>query len=200
MAELNTGDGGGKKGSKKVRSKKLNSKVDLTAMVDLAFLLITFFMLTTSLSKPQSMDLGLPDKDQDPLKNKDVKVDENRTMTVLLGDNNKMKVYMGLLATPKVAPKDITYGKEGIRKELLKRKQEVLTYTGNKDKGIIVIIKPTKKSTYKNLVDILDEMAIVDVPTYAIVNDFSPEESTLIGVPNAGTPDTKAPATTPATP
>ena len=72
MAELNTGDGGGKGG--KVRSKKSNSKVDLTAMVDLAFLLITFFMLTTSLSKPQSMDLGLPDKDEDPSKNKDMKI------------------------------------------------------------------------------------------------------------------------------
>ena len=187
MAELNTGDGGGgKKGAKKVRSKKLNSKVDLTAMVDLAFLLITFFMLTTSLSKPQSMDLGLPDKDDDPSKNKDIKVDENRTMTLLLGDNNKMKMYMGLLATPKVAPKDIAYGKEGIRQEILKRKKEVLAYTGNKDKGMIVIIKPTKKSTYRNLVDILDEMAIADVPTYAIVNDFTPEESKLIGVENAG--------------
>lgn len=187
MAELNTGDGGGgKKGAKKVRSKKLNSKVDLTAMVDLAFLLITFFMLTTSLSKPQSMDLGLPDKDDDPSKNKDIKVDENRTMTLLLGDNNKMKMYMGLLATPKVAPKDIAYGKEGIRQEILIRKKEVLAYTGNKDKGMIVIIKPTKKSTYRNLVDILDEMAITDVPTYAIVNDFTPEESKLIGVENAG--------------
>ena len=61
MAELNTGGGGGKGG--KVRSKKSNPGVDLTAMVDLAFLLITFFMLTTSLSKPQSMDLGMPDKD-----------------------------------------------------------------------------------------------------------------------------------------
>jgi biopolymer transport protein ExbD len=178
MAELNTGgDGGGKGG--KVRSKKSNSKVDLTAMVDLAFLLITFFMLTTSLSKPQSMDLGLPDKD--PLdKTPPVKVDENRTLTVLLGEHDQMKFYMGLFATPIAGPKDITYGKEGIRKELLARKKTVLEYTGNKDKGLIVIIKPSKKSTYKNLVDILDEMAIVDVPSYAIVNDFTPEETKLL--------------------
>lgn len=190
MAELNTGDGGGgKKGAKKVRSKKLNSKVDLTAMVDLAFLLITFFMLTTSLSKPQSMDLGLPDKDENPEKNKDVKVDENRTMTLLLGDNNKLKYYIGMIDNPIVKPTDIAYGKEGIRKEILKRKKTVVEYTGNKDKGLIVIIKPSKKSNYKNLVDVLDEMAIADVPTYAIV-DISPEETKLIdgAAPESTTP------------
>jgi biopolymer transport protein ExbD len=198
MAELNTGDsGGGKKGSKKVRSKKQNSKVDLTAMVDLAFLLITFFMLTTSLSKPQSMDLGLPDKEDDPTKNKDVKVDENRTMTILLGANNQIKMYMGLLATPKIAPKNEVYGKGGLRQDLLKQKKAVIEYTGNKDKGLIVIIKPSKKSSYRNLVDILDEMAIVDVPTYAIVNDYSPEESKLIGIDDAGS-DKVAPAAAPA--
>lgn len=182
MAELNTGDGGGGKGGK-VRSKKQNSKVDLTAMVDLAFLLITFFMLTTTLSKPQSMNLGLPDKDPDKDKNIDVKVDENRTMTILLGDNNKLVRYVGLLATPVSggAPKDFVYGKEGIRKELISRKAAVLQYTGSKDKGMIVIIKPSKKSNYRNLVDILDEMAIVGVPTYAIVNDFTPEETKLLG-------------------
>ena len=181
MAELNTGDGGGGKGGK-VRSKKQNSKVDLTAMVDLAFLLITFFMLTTTLSKPQSMSLGLPDKEDDPNKKKDVKVDENRTMTILLGDNDKLVRYVGLLATPVAggAPKEFSYGKEGIRKELLSRKKLVLEYTGNKDKGMIVIIKPSKKSNYRNLVDILDEMAIVDVPTYAIVNDYTPEEKKLL--------------------
>jgi biopolymer transport protein ExbD len=182
MAELNTGDGGGSKGGK-VRSKKQNSKVDLTAMVDLAFLLITFFMLTTTLSKPQSMSLGLPDKDPDKDKNLDVKVDENRTMTILLGDNNKLVRYVGLLATPVSggAPKDFAYGKDGIRKELISRKEAVLQYTGNKDKGMIVIIKPSKKSNYRNLVDILDEMAIVNVPTYAIVNEFTPEETKLLG-------------------
>jgi biopolymer transport protein ExbD len=178
MAELNTDDGGGKKGGK-VRAKKANAKVDLTAMVDLAFLLITFFMLTTTLSKPQSMSLGLPDKDPD-VKSADIKVDENRTMTVMLGDNNKMVYYMGLLATPIAGPKEITFGKNGLRDELLKRKKSVLAYTGNKDKGMIVIIKPSKKSNYKNVIDILDEMAISDVPTYTIVNDFSPEELKLL--------------------
>jgi biopolymer transport protein ExbD len=183
MAELNTGDGGGGK-DKKVRSKKQNSKVDLTAMVDLAFLLITFFMLTTTLSKPQSMNLGLPDKQDDPSE-KPIKVDENRTMTILLGKDDKLVRYVGLLATPVAGgtPKDFTYGKEGIRKELIDRKAAVLAYSTAKGKpknGMIVIIKPSKKCNYRNLVDILDEMAIVDVPTYAIVNEFSPEETKLL--------------------
>ncbi len=177
MAQLDTGGGESKKGGK-VRSKKQNSTVDLTAMVDLAFLLITFFMLTTSLSKPQSMDLGLPDKDEDTSKNKDIKVDENRTMTMLLGDNNKLMYYMGIMNTP-MAPKEIAYGKNGIRAELLRQKEAVVRYTGSSEKGLIVIIKPSKNSHYKNLVDALDEMAIVDVPTYAIV-DITPQEAEII--------------------
>jgi biopolymer transport protein ExbD len=188
MAELNTGDGGGKKGSGKVRSKKSNAKVDLTAMVDLAFLLITFFMLTTSLSKPQSMDLGLPDKEKDPLKKDiDIKVDQRRTMTVIMGDNDKIKWYHGLLNDPEPngKPTDAQYGKNGLRKEILKRVISVGEYCKTRPNykegdGLIVIIKPTKKSTYRNLVDVLDEMAICKVPTYAIVNDITPEEKALI--------------------
>lgn len=193
MAELNTGDGGGKKGSKKVRSKKQNSKVDLTAMVDLAFLLITFFMLTTTLSKPQSMSLGLPDKEDKPEDKIEQKVDENRTLTILMGANNEVKIFRGFLATPKLAPKTVAYGKDGLRADLLEQKKAVLAYStakGKPDQGMIVIIKPTKKSSYRNLVDVLDEMAITDIPTYAIVNDFSPEETKLIGggAPDAATP------------
>ena len=186
MAELNTDGGGGKKGSGKVRSKKQNSKVDLTAMVDLAFLLITFFMLTTTLSKPQSMDLTLPDKEKDPLNDKDIKVDENKTLTLLLGENGKLISYMGMITSPLKAPKDYSYGKDGIRKELIARMEAVKQYStakGEPGKGMIVIIKPSKKSTYRNLVDILDEMAIVGVNktgSYAIVNDFSPEEVKLL--------------------
>lgn len=180
MAELNTGDGGGKKGGGKVRSKKGNSRVDLTAMVDLAFLLITFFMLTTSLNKPQSMDLGMPDKPKpdDPIET--MKVPDDRSLTILLGENDKVKWYLGQFATPLDGPETVTYGKEGIRKELLSREQILLEKFGDpKKSGLIVIIKPSKKSTYRNLVDILDEMAICKVPTYAIV-DITKEEDALL--------------------
>lgn len=187
MAELNTGDGGGGKGGK-VRSKKQNSKVDLTAMVDLAFLLITFFMLTTSLSKPKAMDLGLPDKNTENEPEDIVKTDQRRTVTVILGDNDQIKWFHGLLEAPEAngKPQNIGYGKEGIRTVLLPRVKSIPEVTGDKDKGMIVIIKPTKKSTYKNLVDILDEMAICKVPTYAIVNDFSDEEKKLAEELNKG--------------
>lgn len=181
MAELNTGDGGGK-GDKKVRSKKSNSKVDLTAMVDLAFLLITFFMLTTSLSKPQSMDVGMPEKDP---KNPPppILVDERRTMTILMGDNDELQFYMGIFGKYIQEPKTVSYGKVGIRKDLLQKvvsvPQEVGPDSEGKERGLIVVIKPSKKSTYKNLVDILDEMAISGVKTYAIV-DITPEELALL--------------------
>jgi biopolymer transport protein ExbD len=182
MAELNTGDGGGKK-SGKVRSKKANSKVDLTAMVDLAFLLITFFMLTTSLNKPQSMDLGMPDKPKKDEIKEDILVDERRTMTIILGENNKVMNYMGLIESPIEAPKVVAYGREGIRKDLLKRVVSVPAVVGpdsaGKPRGLIVIIKPGKKSTYKNLVDILDEMAICKIQTYAIVG-ITPAEVALL--------------------
>ncbi|WP_306353982.1 ExbD/TolR family protein [Flavobacterium sp. '19STA2R22 D10 B1'] len=178
MAQLDTGGGDKGKGGK-VRSKKQSTSVDLTAMVDLAFLLITFFMLTTSLSKPQSMDLAMPAKEKDKTKIEEMNVADNRTLTILLGADNQVKWYMGQFATPLAGPTDTSYGKDGIRKELLARVTSVVAETRNPEKGLIVIIKPSKESNYRNLVDILDEMAITKVPSYAIV-DISPEELQLL--------------------
>lgn len=176
MAQLDTGDsGGGKKGGK-VRSKKQNAGVDLTAMVDLAFLLITFFMLTTSLSKPQSMDLGMPDKDD--TNPQEIKIAQERTMNILIGPDNKVKTYMGQLDSPIEGPKDDKYGKDGIRKDILAKIVSVPQLMGDPKKGLIVLIKAHEKSNYKNLVDVLDEMAIAKVPTYAIV-DITKEEAAL---------------------
>jgi len=174
MAELNNDTSGGTSKNKKIRSRKLTSKVDLTAMVDLAFLLITFFMLTTTLSKPNSMDLSMPDK-----VGKSTPVDENRTLTILVGDHNKTRCYMGKQSEDS---KEIALGTRELRKELAIRKKEVLSYStakGHPENGLIVLIKPDKKSNYGNLVDILDEMAISDVPTYAIA-DIEPRETELL--------------------
>jgi biopolymer transport protein ExbD len=169
---------------KKVRSKKLNSRVDLTAMVSVSFLLIIFFMVTIELRKNKAMDLSLPDYGDFTCKWTGG-CGENRSYTILLGDDNKLVAYMGLLEVPQIAPKKFGYGKDGIRQELLKQNKNMLNYSaqlGRPGQGMIVIIKPSKKSNFKNLVDILDEMAIADISTYVIVNDFTPEESNLLAL------------------
>jgi biopolymer transport protein ExbD len=180
MAELNTGDGGGKKGGK-VRSKKSNPGVDLTAMVDLAFLLITFFMLTTTLSKPQSMPLTMPDKTPEELPDP-TKIPEQRMMTILIGKENKIMWYMGRFEAPVMPPTEAAFGKDGIRKDLLKNVQygkQVASSEGKPDQGLIVNIKATDKASYKNLIDILDEMAITHPQLYAI-GDITPGELDLL--------------------
>jgi len=177
MAELNTGGGGGD--GKKVRSKKSNPGVDLTAMVDLAFLLITFFMLTTTLSKPQSMPLAMPDKEDVPEKENNTPIPEDRMMTILIGKDNKILWYMGMLKTPRMQPTEAAFGKNSIRKEILKNTAYAKKFTTKPDEGLIVNIKASDAASYKNLVDILDEMAINKVQLYAI-GDITPEEITLL--------------------
>ena len=177
MAELNQDSGGGKKGGK-VRSKKNGGKVDLTAMVDLAFLLITFFMLTTSLNKPQAMDVAMPDKNVETDKNTDINVDEHRSVTLVLGSDDKIVWYQGAIAAPKTGPEVIDYSKDGLRAVLARMKQLVPQQAGGKD--MIVVIRPSDKSVTRNIVDALDEMKIADVKRYMISNRILPEEVALL--------------------
>jgi biopolymer transport protein ExbD len=174
MAELDT-SGGGKKGGGKVRSKKASTRVDLTAMVDLAFLLITFFILTTTLQKPKAMDLVMPDKDEK--NNNELPVPETRTMTILLGANNKLEWYIGMPSKPVTAPVVDNYGKNGIRQALIDKGKEIKAASGGKE--MIVLIKPSDKSTYENMVSIMDELNILGVQQRAIV-DISPVEIDLL--------------------
>ncbi|MBB2150021.1 ExbD/TolR family protein [Pedobacter gandavensis] len=161
MAELDT-SGGGKKG-KKVRSKKANTKVDLTAMVDLAFLLITFFMLTTSLSKPIAMDIAKPDKDDNSVERNALRASE--TMTILLGKNDKVAWYMGEAGKSKPNVESFA----DIRKSILDNKKKVSETTGGRE--IIMVIKPTSGATYKNFVDIMDELSITKIKTAPAIDD-----------------------------
>lgn len=162
MAEVNTGDGG--KGGKN-RSKKASTKVDMTPMVDLAFLLITFFMLTTTFGKPQAMEVNMPDKTDD---NQEQPLKESKAFTILLGEDDIVYYYQGL-NDPELFETD--YSSKGIRNVLLQKQKEVA--------DLVVLIKAHSKSRYKNMVDMLDEMHITNTKRYAIV-DISDVDMELI--------------------
>ncbi|MCD9015013.1 ExbD/TolR family protein [Parachryseolinea silvisoli] len=155
MAEIQQGGGGGKKGGK-VRAKKMSTKIDMTPMVDLAFLLLTFFMLTTTFSKPQTMEITMPEKPKE--EDKLPEVNEKKVVTLILGANDKIYWYHGI-TDPKVEVTD--FSANGIRKILLKQAAEI--------PGMILLIKPGDDSRYKNMVDILDEMNITNMQRYALV-------------------------------
>jgi biopolymer transport protein ExbD len=161
MAELDTSSGGGKKGGK-VRSKKASTKVDLTAMVDLAFLLITFFMLTTSLSKPIAMDIAKPDQEQNDVR---LELRASETMTILLGKDNKVAWYMG-----EIGSQPHIEGFSEIRKSIIKNKEDLMKA---RRRQLIVIIKPTDGSNYKNFVDIMDELNIAGIKTAPAIDDVN---------------------------
>jgi len=163
MAELDTSGGGKHKGGK-VRSKKASTRIDLTAMVDLAFLLITFFMLTTTLAKKKEMDLAMPDNS---IKTSTLPIAASRSMTILLGSHNKIEWYMG--EAGKSAPTVDNYGKDGLRKALIENSKAVEASHTAPDNFMEVLIKASDKSNYENLVTTLDEMTIVNIKMYAIV-------------------------------
>jgi biopolymer transport protein ExbD len=170
--------------NRKIKSKKLNTTVDLTAMISVSFLLIIFFMVVGELSKPKMIDLSLPDNAGTtcgPI----ACFKGDRIYTILLGDNDKIITYMGFLGSPLQKPKIIQFGEKGIRKDLFyvdKKVHEYSTRIGKPKSGVIVIIKPSKKSNYGNLVDILDEMKIANIASYSIVDYYTPEETKLLAV------------------
>ena len=196
MAEIAQDGGGGRKKGGKVRSKKMSTRIDFTPMVDLGFLLITFFMLTTSLAKPNILALVMPEKD---IKLEDVEpVKESKVLTLLLGADDKVYWYEGI-TDAKLDSTD--YAAEGLRSVILNKMDRVKeqfglqTYKRKNKEGveeefndgsyINVIIKPMKDSRYKNLVDALDEMAICKVRYYVIL-DVSKLEEQFVKNPAGG--------------
>jgi len=167
MAEMDTSGGGGhKKGPGVKKAKKLSTRVDLTPMVDLGFLLITFFIFTTTMSQPTAMKLFLP-KDTDKPEEQN-KLKESAALTVMPGKQNKVYYYEGLDPT-----KIQTSNFKAIRDVILDKKRR----TDAKD--FMVILKPTQDATYKNTVDLLDEMTIDGIKRYALV-DITPDEYKIV--------------------
>ncbi len=178
MAELDTSSSGGhKKGPGVKKGKKLSTRIDLTPMVDLGFLLITFFMFTTTLAKPKTMEINMPYKDENLKEEEKNKIKNSVALTVLLSKNHRIYYYEGIGDNPDVAPDvKVTYftPEKGIRDVIIAKQKEVAAKKARQEltgkDETTVLIKPDSNSTYSDLVNILDEMNINDVRVYAIID------------------------------
>jgi len=168
MGEVNTGKENGGKTGMLPRSKKLSTRVDMTPVVDLAFLLLTFFMLATTFIKPQVMELILPEVKEDKTDATLPKVNEKNVLSVVLGGENRIYWYVGL-TEPQVQETD--YSATGIR--------SVLTEHRLRLEKLVVLVKPDTTATYENMVDILDELEITDIARYALV-DMGDDDRTIM--------------------
>lgn len=151
--------------------KKGAPRVDMTPMVDLGFLLITFFILATTLSKPKTMEIIKPaknDKEDDapPLK-------KSRSMNILLGENDRVYYYVASdedIAQGKLTVDSADFSATGLRGAIKNRQNEVAQLYGGSKDTLVVLIKAMPKAKYKNMVDVLDEMRITGVKSYALVD------------------------------
>ncbi|MCX6307880.1 MAG: biopolymer transporter ExbD [Bacteroidia bacterium] len=211
MSEIQTGGGEQKKG----KPKKMSLRVDFTPMVDMNMLLITFFMFCTSLAKPQTMDITMPVKDDKVIESERNKVADDKAITVILGEKNKIYYYFGkpnykdynslkvgnygssedknslrsvLLGRNKVSIANIRKLRDmKARKQIKQADYDLQVKKIKNDKnGQVVIIKPTDESTYKNLVDALDEMQICSIGIYAIVAVEQPDRFLMDNLKKAG--------------
>jgi len=144
-------------------SRKRLPALDMTPMVDLAFLLLTFFVLTTTLSEPWVMKLEMPDKPT--AKAPPPEINGKRVLTLVLGEQNMIHWYVG---AANGTAETTTFSGTGIRKLLIEKKNAI--------KDLYVLIKPSEKSQYKNVVDILDEMIITQIERYALVDMETPDQ------------------------
>lgn len=206
MAEIQVKDEGAKK---KGKPKKMEIHIDFTPMVDMNMLLITFFMLCTSLSKPQTMEISMPSKDN--IETEQTAVQESRAITLILGKEDKVYYYFGQPNYKDYSSlKETTYAPDGLRALLLGRNQLVVQKMRElkdkkknleiseeefnrqateikKDKSSpIVMIKATDDSNYRNLIDALDEMQICNISKYAIIDMTDADDFLIENLESAG--------------
>ena len=205
MSSVDTSsDDSHKKGPGVKKAKKLSTRVDMTPMVDLGFLLITFFIFTATMSSPTTLPLNMP-KDVDDEKKK-TEVKQSGVLTIILGKANQVYYYEGQLEVAEGKNNFKSTNFKDIRQIIIDKKKDVMSRfnaitadkescesekalakkngdpdweNACKDMDFVVIIKPNEEATYKNTVDILDEMAINQVKRYAMVKVLK-EENELI--------------------
>lgn len=198
MAEIIQDEGHGKKKGKR-RAKKHGTHIDMTPMVDLACLLLTFFMLTTAFSKPKVMEIILPEKPKPGEKIEAPEVDDRRALNIILIENDKVLWYKGMANPAKGLPEltETDFSEQGIRRVLLQRNRELFSMVEEMNKAVtegkldipadsvearrkrmykedevgpVVLIKAADNVKYRNIVDIIDEMAITNIARYALID------------------------------
>ena len=160
MAEIQQQAAGSSKPGKR-RAKKMSTRIDMTPMVDLAFLLLTFFMLTTTFARPYTMELNMPVK---PKIEGPTEVAASKALTVVLGAGHRVHYYAGLNTPGRAAKPALhttSFAPDGIRQAIRERQRRT--------PGLVVLIKPSAESKYQDMVDILDEMNIAKQSKYALV-------------------------------
>lgn len=171
MAEIIPGENQGNKRPGIGKTKKHSLRIDMTPMVDLGFLLITFFIFTSKMSEPTIMKLMMPKEGPDmPTK-------QSGALTILPADNNTVYYYEGFFETSNLKKTSF----KGIRDIIVAKKQRTPA------KDFFVIIKPSRLTNYKSVVDILDEMVISDVKSYSLVKITEQEQATLPSLENIRT-------------
>lgn len=204
MAEIQSNEGGGKKKKGGSKQKKFSVHIDFTPMVDMNMLLITFFMLATSLSKPQTMEINMPSNDKKITEQDRDKVKASQAITVLLTGGDSIFYYTGQPDYKNYNSLKLTsYRPDGLRAYLLNRNSDAvakikalrakkedlkisLTEFNKQSSEIrgakntpVVIIKATDQATYKNLIDALDEMQICSIGKY-VIDKVTPGDLFLI--------------------
>ena len=191
------------------KQKKMNSRVDFTPMVDMIMLLVTFFMLCTTMLKPQTMDITMP-SDKDDIKDENrSQVAADKAVTVILDKENAVYYFTGKPSEAEL--KKTEYGRNGIRRVIMDMNLEAvqkaqalkkefqsryssdpkqdainqaeykkrLSEIKNADNTVSVIIKATDEATYQNLLDILDEMSICSVGKF-VIDNVHDQDKTMI--------------------
>lgn len=153
--------------------KKYNLKIDMTPMVDLGFLLISFFVITTEMSKPTTLNLNMP-KEGSPMP-----LGESDALTVLLGKDNTIYYYQGsweeAVQSNKIFETSFSE-KDGLRKVIGEKQRQLDTRNIKEGRnGLMLLIKPGKEALYRNVIDMLDEALIHDIKKYAVLKPTEQE-------------------------
>jgi len=170
MAAIEEKSGGS---TNRIGRKKLSTRVDLTPMVDLGFLLITFFIFTTALQKPTAMNLYLPNEKAIDIP---MKTARSKVLQLIPTANNKVFYFEGDDINNL---RETGFYEDGLRQIILRKKQQVGMQFGDA-KEMLVMIKPTDECTYENVVSVLDEMLINDVKRYMLIDAGEAEKISVL--------------------